>query len=122
MRKIDNLIQEYRKKTGLILEQPPLPPMDPMATDPMATGGLPPADAMGMAMAPGPIAPPVPEKKTLTSEGKKFLIELILHALAIDPDDLTQGEKSIFDEEITIENADDLLEKLRNIIDEHGTM
>ena len=55
--------------------------------------------------------------KQLTVEGKRYLIELIQKALSVDPDNLTAEQKAIFDEEITVENADDMLNQLTALIE-----
>jgi len=54
----------------------------------------------------------------LTSEGKVFLIDLIKRALAISPDNISQQDKAVFNEKLTTENADTVLKKLQNIIEQ----
>lgn len=56
-------------------------------------------------------------KQDITSEGKKFLVELILKALSVDPDNIPATEKSIFNTEVTTSNAEDVLKKLQYIVD-----
>ena len=53
----------------------------------------------------------------VTSEGKKFMIELALKALAIDPDSIPASDKDIFNNTITGENADLILQRLQNLVD-----
>ncbi len=65
---------------------------------------------------------PAPEEvkeptQDLTSEGKKFLIELALKALSVNPENITTTDKDIFDTEVTAENADSILQRLRSIVD-----
>lgn len=56
-------------------------------------------------------------KQDITSEGKKFLVELILKALSVDPDNIPATEKSIFNTDVTTSNAEEVLKKLRYIVD-----
>lgn len=56
-------------------------------------------------------------KQDITSEGKKFLVELILKALSVDPDNIPATEKSIFNTEVTTSNAEEVLKKLQYIVD-----
>jgi len=56
----------------------------------------------------------------LTSEGKKFLVELALKALAIDPDNITATDKALFGQEVTTENADIILQRIQSIVDLYG--
>ena len=58
-------------------------------------------------------APPAP----VTSEGKKFLVELALKALAVDPDTLTSADKALFSTQITTDNADQVLKQIQTIVD-----
>lgn len=72
------------------------------------------------AAAPAPTEAPEPEQKPLTVEGKRFLIELTLKALAIDPSTLAESEKAIFNQQVTAENAEQVLNQLQGIIDQHS--
>lgn len=56
-------------------------------------------------------------KQDITSEGKKFLVELILKALSVDPDNIPATEKSIFNTDVTTSNAEEVLKKLQYIVD-----
>lgn len=56
----------------------------------------------------------------VTSEGKKFLVELALKALAVDPDNITASEKEIFNTQVTRENADALLKRIQSVVDLYG--
>lgn len=56
-------------------------------------------------------------KQDITSEGKKFLVELTLKALSVDPDNIPATEKSIFNTDVTTSNAEEVLKKLQYIVD-----
>lgn len=56
----------------------------------------------------------------VTSEGKKFLVELALKALSVDPDHITETDKDIFNTPITTDNADDMLKRIQSIVDLYG--
>ena len=56
-------------------------------------------------------------QQDITSEGKKFLVELVLKALSVDPDNIPATEKSIFNTEVTTSNAEEVLKKLQYIVD-----
>lgn len=56
-------------------------------------------------------------KQDITSEGKKFLVELILKALSVDPDNIPATEKSIFNTDVTTSNAEEVLKKLQYVVD-----
>jgi len=56
-------------------------------------------------------------KQDITSEGKKFLVELTLKALSVDPDNIPATEKSIFNTEVTTSNAEEVLKKLQYVVD-----
>lgn len=60
-----------------------------------------------------------PEQATLTPEGKRYLIDLIVQALSIDPKIMSSADSSIFSQEVTGENADELLSQLKSIIDSY---
>jgi hypothetical protein len=106
MSKFSEIIKD---QYNLISEQEADMPVDSGELDPM--GGE-----------PGSVQPPV-QPKQVTTEGKKFLIEIMIKALAFDPDHLSEFDKSIFDEEVTIDNAEEVLKKIEAIveadIDEH---
>ena len=65
----------------------------------------------------GQTAPDEPEK--LTPEGKRFLIEIALKALSIDPATLTEQDKAIFGQEVTSHNADDVLNQIQQIVEQN---
>ena len=56
-------------------------------------------------------------KQDITSEGKKFLVELTLKALSVNPDNIPATEKAIFNTEVTTSNAEEILKKLQYIVD-----
>lgn len=70
-------------------------------------------------------ATPAPEQgaqepQKLTVEGKRYLIEVALKALSLDPNTLSEQDKTIFNEEVTAENADTILQRLQSIIDSNS--
>lgn len=103
---------------GSILSEA-LPP-----TDPSQQGGQPPAPAGTGPESVQPQTPAPQEVKEpqadITSEGKKFLVELARQALAVDPDNITATDKDLFNIEITTENADEILQRIQSIVDLYG--
>jgi hypothetical protein len=76
----------------------------------------------GGATAPAPDAAPAPapapaEAPALSSEGKKFLVELALKALSVSPDELSEADKAIFETQVTTENADQVADRIRNLVE-----
>ena len=72
----------------------------------------------GQAPAPAAPPPPAPEApKPLTSEGKKFLVELALKALAVDPSSISEQDKSIFETPVTTANADQIADRIKQIVE-----
>jgi len=75
----------------------------------------------GGATAPEPAEPPAPpapaEAPVLSSEGKKFLVELALKALSVNPDQLSEVDKAIFETQVTTENANEVAERIRNLVE-----
>lgn len=61
-----------------------------------------------------------PEVKPLTTEGRRFLVDLALKALAFNPDSMTAADKALFDSEVTTENAEEVLERVQHILDSSG--
>lgn len=53
----------------------------------------------------------------VTSEGKKFLVELAVRALGVDTSNLPASEKDIFNTPVTTKNADEILKRVQSIID-----
>ena len=101
--KFDSLYTEALDKLD---EAPAIPPPD-------ATASMTPPAAPQV-----PSAPPVPQK--VTPEGKRFMIEMLLKALAFDPSSITDQDKSIFDETVTPENADTILSRIEQIMSGTG--
>jgi hypothetical protein len=116
MKRFDSLIKETM---GLLDEADPN--LDP------ALGGVPP-DPTGIPADPGmdagapptgapPEEPePEPEVTKLAPEGKRFLAELALKALAFDPGTLNDHDKAVFESEVTPENTEEVLTRIRGII------
>jgi pyruvate/2-oxoglutarate dehydrogenase complex dihydrolipoamide acyltransferase (E2) component len=75
------------------------------------------------AAAPAPAAPaapaPAPEQEAqpMTPEGKVFLIELALKALAVDSSTISEQDKSIFETHVTKDNADQVADRIRQIVE-----
>ena len=72
------------------------------------------------APAPAPAAAaPAPEQEAqpMTPEGKVFLIELALKALAIDSSTISEQDKSIFETHVTKDNADQVADRIRQIVE-----
>jgi len=66
-----------------------------------------------------PSAPPPiqdEEPKQMTPEGKRFVIELALKALAYDPGNIPAQDKGMFDVEVTPENAEEVLTKIEQMV------
>lgn len=125
MGKLDNLLIQYARNANLLTEQP-----DPMAAPPPMDPAMGAAPPMGMGMMPpmAPVAPP-PERKELTSPGREFLIEFARKALAVDPNDLTEHDKAVFEKNVNMDpqagnvyTADDLLDELNDIVDAHSVV
>lgn len=53
----------------------------------------------------------------VTSEGKKFLVELALKALSVNPNNITSTDKEIFNTEVTTDNADEVLKRIQSLVD-----
>lgn len=84
--------------------------------------GIPQEGAEGSAIpqvqnAPPPVEPAAAPAEKLTPEGKRYLIELALKALALDPGSLSEHDKSLFNENVTAENADTILKRIQNLVD-----
>ena len=96
-----NTVAKYKRE--LIIEQEPAvtPEAQPVEGDPAAAAA--------------PVAPPPAPPKPLTTEGKRFMVELALKALAYNPDHIADPEKDIFTNEVTPENAEEMLEKIQRI-------
>lgn len=113
--KFDKVIKE----TFLQLEADP--GMDPnlggAPTGPGGPGGAPTPDIPGVGEPTGPSEPPPkPEVKPLTTEGKRYLVELALKALQFDPSHLTASDVSLFDQPVTTENAEEILDQINSIL------
>jgi hypothetical protein len=93
--------------SNILLEADAVPAPAAMPQDGGAT--VPAPDA---ASAPAPVEAPV-----LSSEGKKFLVELALKALSVNPDQLSESDKAIFETQVTTENADQIAERIRNLVE-----
>jgi hypothetical protein len=91
-------------------------------------GAAPPMGGMPMMPPMAPMAPP-PERKELTSPGREFLIELVRKALGVDPNDLSEHDKAVFEKNVNMDpqagnvyTADDLLDELNDIVDSHSVV
>lgn len=112
MKKFDELVNKYYSSVLLEQEAAPAIPQD---------GGPTAQPAAPAPAAPAPAAPaPEPEAKPMTSEGKMFLVQLALKALAVDPDTISEQDKAIFETEVTTANADEVADRIRQIIEGQG--
>ncbi len=57
-----------------------------------------------------------PEVAKVSTEGRRFLVDLALKALSFDPNQIPDSEKAIFDQDVTIQNADQILKQIRSIL------
>jgi len=58
--------------------------------------------------------------EVVSPQGKVMLIDLALKTLSIDPNDISAPEKGIFDQHVNPQNADEIGEQLRAIIQTYG--
>ena len=65
-------------------------------------------------------APDQSKENTLTPEGKRYLIELAVKALGVDSKNLSEQDKAIFNTGVTADNAEEILQRLREIIDQNN--
>jgi len=120
MGKLNDVLQNFAKKQGVLYEAP---------GDEL--GG-----AVGAAMAaqPAPAVPPPPgdpaaeapvpdeqETKTLTDQGYVEAVRDMLELLSINPEDLEEADLDIFSDKITPKNAFDMHESLRDLITRYGS-
>lgn len=59
---------------------------------------------------------PAAKPEKITSEGKRFMVEMVVKALAFDPQNMSDEDKDIFNQDITPENADEILNRIEQII------
>lgn len=120
MAKLENILSNYAKKANLLLEQDPMadpaaaaaPPVDPMAAPPApavpASAGEPAAEEEG-------------KTKTLTDQGYVMAVQDMLELLSINPEDLEEGDMSIFEDKVNPKNAYKLHDKLKSLIERYGS-
>lgn len=109
MNKFNKLVNNIYSNILLEADAVPAP-----ASIPQDGGATAPAPAEAPAPAPEPQpAEPLP----LSSEGKKFLVELALKALSVNPDSLSASDKAIFETEITTQNADEVADLIRSLVE-----
>jgi len=76
------------------------------------------APAPAPTAAPAPAAPaPEQEAQPMTPEGKVFLVELALKALAVDSSTISEQDKAIFETHVTKDNADQVADRIRQIVE-----
>ena len=75
------------------------------------------APAQAPAQAPAPAAPEQQEAQPMTPEGKVFLVELALKALAVDSSTISEQDKSIFETHVTKDNADQVADRIKQIVE-----
>jgi len=88
------------------------PPVDPMAAPPApavpASAGEPAAEEEG-------------KTKTLTDQGYVMAVQDMLELLSINPEDLEEGDMSIFEDKVNPKNAYKLHDKLKSLIERYGS-
>jgi hypothetical protein len=113
-----NRFDELVRRTTVLLEADP----SDMNADP---SGIPSSPPQGMQGSPnispqGPSMPDLPpgdpEVVKLSSEGRRYLVDLALKALSFDPDDISDPDKGVFDVDVTTENAEKVLKQIRSIL------
>jgi|TARA_R110002051_G_scaffold160426_1_gene232051 hypothetical protein len=116
MSKVDKILSNYLKESGLMLEQDPMapPPMDPMAAPPAAA--VPPPGGE-----PAPEGGGETETKTLTDQGYVEAVRDMLELLSINPDDIEESDLDIFNHKINPKNAFDKHEDLKDLITRYGS-
>jgi hypothetical protein len=64
-------------------------------------------------------APAAPEQEAqpMTPEGKVFLVELALKALAVDSSTISEQDKAIFETHVTKDNADQVADRIRQLVE-----
>ena len=65
-------------------------------------------------------APDQNKENTLTPEGKRYLIELAVKALGVDSKNLSEQDKAIFNTGVTADNAEEILQRLREIVEQNS--
>jgi len=78
------------------------------------TGGQQGDQTMAPAAAP---AAPEQEAQPMTPEGKVFLVELALKALAVDSSTISEQDKAIFETHVTKDNADQVADRIRQLVE-----
>jgi len=75
------------------------------------------AAAPAPAQAQAPATPEQQEAQPMTPEGKVFLVELALKALAVDSSTISEQDKSIFETHVTKDNADQVADRIKQIVE-----
>jgi hypothetical protein len=119
MSKFDALYRTYEAniRIGGDIVSEAVPPQGQPPAQPPAAPAAGPQSVQPQTPAPTEVKEPTAD---VTSEGKKFLVELALKALSVDPDNITATEKEIFNTEVTTENADQILSRIQGIVDLYG--
>jgi hypothetical protein len=115
MKKFDQLVNEVYRE--ILLEQPPEQPGLPQDGGPTAQpqqGQPQQAPAQQPQQAPEQPEPEAP--KPLSTEGKRFLVDLARRALVVSPDQLDATDNAIFEDPVTVVNADEIADKLTEIV------
>jgi hypothetical protein len=90
-------------------DAPTAMPQDGGPTDPNAAPATP--------AAPTAPAPAPEEPQQMTPEGKVFLVELALKALAVDSSTISEQDKAIFETKVTKDNAEQVAQRIREIVE-----
>lgn len=118
MSKFDQLYRKYDSELNIQLDEAVVPQQTNQAPAAAAEAGAQPgAGVQPQVPAPQEVKEP---QADVTSEGKKFLVQLAVQALGVDPDNLSATDKDIFTTEVTVQNADEMLKRLQSIVDLYG--
>lgn len=109
MKKVDKVISEW---LGLPINEAAPPP----SPDEAPPGG--PEQAPGTGVEPKPIGQE--KQAVLAPQGKVMLVDMALKALSIDPNDISQPEKAVFNQDVSPENAEEIASQVRSIIQTYG--
>ena len=117
MSKLDEILEGYAKREGIILEQEPLPPAAPAPVP----GVDPSVPAVPAGPAPAPTEGEGGKTDTLTDQGYVTAVMDMLELLSINPEDLEERDLDIFSDKVNPKNAMDIHDKLRSLIDRYGS-
>ena len=112
MSKVNEVLRNYIKESGIVLEQQPVPGIDPLAQ---------PAPAVPP-VAPQPVEDDSQDKtEHLTDFGYVEVVRDMLELVTIHPDDVMDTHSKIFSTEVNPKNAMDIHKDLQDVIRTHGS-